>query len=333
MMRFHFLNVGHGDCTFIELPDNKLMLVDINNSKSLPDEDIEMLSALHSMNAYDFTRPGSYGALQAKSWEDYYSDMLVDPVDYYKAHFDGRGIFRYVQTHPDMDHMSGLYRLFWQERVKLWNFWDNEHTKKKSEEDFKNSPHAYTDWLAYTLLRVGISPVDQFGNRVTHKVMKNKRHHTGDYWTGHGMKVLSPTPELVRQSNEIGNWNDASYVLRFEHGGRSVILAGDAERAAWESMVGGVHSDNLSCDVLKAAHHGRESGFHDQAVEAMNPSAVICSVGKKPSTDAHDAYRKKGAEVFSTRFKGTLVLTLWDDGEVWLDDAKNNRLFKLDPIA
>jgi len=29
----HFLNVGHGDCTFIELPSGRLMMIDINNSK------------------------------------------------------------------------------------------------------------------------------------------------------------------------------------------------------------------------------------------------------------------------------------------------------------
>jgi len=26
----HFLNVGHGDCTFIELPSGRLMMIDIN---------------------------------------------------------------------------------------------------------------------------------------------------------------------------------------------------------------------------------------------------------------------------------------------------------------
>lgn len=333
MMRFHFLNVGHGDCTFVELPDGKLMLVDINNSKSLPEEDVQALAALHGIQAYDFARPGSYSALLAKSWEEYYKELLVDPVDYYKANFSNKDIFRYVQTHPDMDHMSGLHRLFWQERVKLWNFWDNEHTKEKKEEDFENSPHSYIDWLVYELLRAGRGPDDLNGNEVTHKVMKNKRHHTGDYWTGHGMKVLSPTPELVSQANECEKWNDASYVLRFEHGGRSVILAGDAEQAAWSSVVENVHADNLNCDILKAAHHGRESGFHEDAVDAMNPSAVVCSIGKKPSSDAHDAYRKKGAEVFSTRSKGTLILTIWNDGEVWMDDSRGNRLFKLEPLV
>ena len=32
-MKVHFLSVGNGDCTLIELPDNKLMMVDIINAK------------------------------------------------------------------------------------------------------------------------------------------------------------------------------------------------------------------------------------------------------------------------------------------------------------
>ncbi|HKP99795.1 MAG TPA: hypothetical protein VJ735_05640 [Actinomycetes bacterium] len=27
----HFLNVGHGDCTFVDLPSGRLMMIDINN--------------------------------------------------------------------------------------------------------------------------------------------------------------------------------------------------------------------------------------------------------------------------------------------------------------
>lgn len=61
----------------------------------------------------------------------------------------------------------------------------------------------------------------------------------------------------------------------------------------------------------------------------MGPSAVICSVGKKPSTDASDEYRSHGAAVFSTRFHGTITMTMWGDGEVWLDDRDGTRIGRL----
>jgi hypothetical protein len=43
-VELHFLNVGHGDCTFIDLPSGRLMMIDINNSKSLPEGDVIALA-------------------------------------------------------------------------------------------------------------------------------------------------------------------------------------------------------------------------------------------------------------------------------------------------
>jgi hypothetical protein len=33
MLRVHFLNVGHGDCTIISHPSGRLTMIDINNSQ------------------------------------------------------------------------------------------------------------------------------------------------------------------------------------------------------------------------------------------------------------------------------------------------------------
>src|SRR5258708_24621752 len=87
----HFLNVGHGDCTFIELPSGRLMMIDVNNSKSLPTEDKVALAAANRMNILEFSRPGLLN--ECRSWEDYYKSLLVDPYDYYQANFAGASIF------------------------------------------------------------------------------------------------------------------------------------------------------------------------------------------------------------------------------------------------
>lgn len=324
MLRFHFLNVGDGDCTLVELPSGRLMMVDINNSASLPDGDIVELAALHGLKASEFRTRGSYSL--SKSWEDYYEGLLVDPFDYYQANFPGKPIFRYIQTHPDMDHMSGLHRFFWQEKTPIFNFWDIHHEKQKTEGDFEGSPHSYLDWLVYELLREGNGPKDESGNHKKHRVIKNHRLEEGQYWSHDSIEVLSPSPDLIAHANENESWNNASYVLKFNHGGRSVILAGDAEQVAWESILEDVHDQDLRCDVLKAAHHGRKSGYHQEAVDKMQPASVICSIGKKPQSDGHADYVKHGAEVFSTRSNGTITVTVWDDGEVWVNDYKGQCL-------
>lgn len=324
-LQLHFLNVGHGDCTFIDLPSGRLMMIDINNSKSLPEDDVKALAERHGVSTYDFR----YSRLLKgqRSWEDYYKSLLVDPFDYYKEHFDGRTIFRYVQSHPDLDHMNGLYRFFWQEEVPLENFWDIDHEKKLEENDFTYAPDLYKDWLAYTALRDGRGP-----NYSRHRVIKNLRGDIGHYWTDDGIEVFSPTTELIDACNTNDAYNDCSYVLKISYGGRSVILPGDAEGPAWESMLDEPGPKALDCDVLKAPHHGRESGYHDKAAAAMDPEIVVVSVGEKPETDASDEWKTRGARVLSTRRYGTISVQIYGDGEVFVRDPQGAQLDHLNPL-
>jgi competence protein ComEC len=327
----HFLNVGHGDCTFIELPSGRLMMIDINNSKSLPETDKLALAFAKGMNIREFAGTGP--RMGKRSWQQYYESLLVDPYDYYKANFNGRSIFRYLQTHPDMDHMSGMHRFFWQEKVPLANFWDVAHDKTFEEADFKNSPYDYLDWMTYRMLRLGGGPEDANGDASEHVVIKNTRLAQGQLWTDDNIEVLSPTAELIDGCNASDEFNDCSYVVKISYAGRSIILPGDAEELAWKSMLTELGSAPLACDILKAAHHGRKTGFYQPAVEAMNPKIVICSVGEKPDTDATEDYNRIADKVLSTRFNGTIRVKIWFDGEVWVTGHDGERLATLPALA
>lgn len=324
MLTLHFLNVGHGDCTFVELPSGRLMMIDINNSKSLPGEDVEALAERQGLSLANFmSKPKDI--FEARSWEEYYRSLLVDPYGYYQKHFSGRSIFRYIQTHPDMDHMGGLHRFFWQEEIPLENFWDVSHGKEQDKEKFEHSPHAYEDWLVYKLLRAGKGP-----NNNKHKVIMNLRGARGQFWTEDCIEVLSPTNELINACDVDGEYNDCSYVLKIAYAGRTVILPGDAEGPAWESMLAAFSAGDLKCDVLKASHHGRDSGYHKEAVTAMSPDIVICSVGKKPETDASQKYANQGAQVLSTRYNGTITMSIKENGKVVVRDHAQEKIAKLD---
>jgi competence protein ComEC len=327
-LKIHFLNVGHGDCTFVEFPSGRLAMIDINNSKSLPDGDLVALASKRGMSVETFS---SRKVLETgfRTWKAYYESLLVDPMEYYKAHFNGRSIFRYIQTHPDMDHMGGLHRFFWQEGIELGCFWDVAHGKKKSKKDFESGPHSYDDWLAYTRMREGYaSENDVKANTKSLVVIKNLRGAVGEYWTDDNIEVLSPSSTLISSCNKNDEYNNCSYVLRITHAGRAVILPGDAESAAWSSILDAYDASDLRCDVLKAAHHGRESGYHEKAVAAMAPKVVICSVGEKPDTDASDEYTAQGAKVVSTRSNGTMTLTIKDNGTISIRNHKGERIYR-----
>lgn len=320
--KIHFLNVGHGDCTIIEHPSGRLTMIDVNNSNTLPEDDEVALAEAKGLTLAQFRSSTTL----ARSWEEYYRGLLVDPREYWKTTFPGRTLFRYIQTHPDMDHMSGLASLFWGEKIPLCNFWDYDHEKTFVQADFDSSGYDWNDWLAYQALRTG-----RHGDGTPHSVIKRMREDTGDYWTEDGLAILGPTRELIDYCDRVEKYNNSSYVLRLDYGGRRVILPGDAEKPAWDSIEADFAEVELACDVLKAAHHGRESGYSKTAVDAMTPDFVICSVGKKPSTDASDEYRSHGATVLSTRYNGTITVQIWADGEIWINDHDGERLHSLPP--
>ena len=53
----------------------------------------------------------------------------TNPVEYIKR-WHMSDIFRYIQTHPDMDHMDGLKNLA--NSKLIINFWDTTNTKEQS---------------------------------------------------------------------------------------------------------------------------------------------------------------------------------------------------------
>ena len=109
-------------------------------------------------------------------------------------------------------------------------------------------------------------------------------------------------------------------MLRLWHAGKSILLPGDAEKEAWDTMVS-FYSDHLKSDFLKASHHGRDSGYHLAAVQQIAPLITFVSVGRKPGTDASSKYRGQCQRVASTRYHGNITLEIYDDGQFrWFVD-------------
>ena len=98
MAIIHFLNVKQGDCSIISHNSGHVTVIDVCNAKP-PDAQLEKSIAEAAM-----LEKGISGNFQQKKHP-------VNPISY----LQDRGIkevFRYIQTHPDMDHMDGIETLF-----------------------------------------------------------------------------------------------------------------------------------------------------------------------------------------------------------------------------
>src|SRR5712664_2656836 len=303
MLQVHFLNVGHGDCTVIAHPSGRLTMIDINNSQDYDPESFQELlqeerkkaglagigigGAAHDLGL------GGVGLLSSlltspnvnELAKDHAAKEITDPIEFMHRTYPGQSLFRFISTHPDLDHMRGLKRLH--ENIGFTNFWDTAHTKPAPE--FRNG-NDREDWDFYQSLRKGeIAGTSVLKFMRGHSAFAFAREENG-MPGGDSIEILSPAPTLVAACNAGEKWNDLSITLRVRHANRSLLLPGDAEADAWKEMVA-FHGANLKSDYLKASHHGRDTGFDLDAVKLIAPRITFVSVGRKPDRDASSKYR------------------------------------------
>ncbi len=307
-LRIHFLNVGHGDCTLIEFPSGRFTVVDINDSEHVDDESQKELTA-------EFNMP-----YETAIFTKAYTIPLTKPQDYI-ANVTKDGIFRFICTHPDMDHLSGIKELA--EKQTILNFWDTPHSFPKPDFGIQTK-FREEDYDAYAKLRQ--SP-------------EAKHFLYGDSFSffkpdEDDISILSPTKGLVDLAVEREDKNLASYVLLIRYGDCYIFLGGDATYGVLSAIHETYGEDFWKGKkvILKAPHHGRDSGYCQELVKVMQPEYTIVSVGKKPSTDASNKYRQYSKRVWSTRWKGNIVLNCYLQGEI-LTETEYNRFTDYDSGA
>src|SRR6266446_265672 len=235
MTTIHFLNVGHGDCTIIEHASGHRTMIDINNGCSLDEDTRRELAAEYGISGYEYALKQGYvqtiGGSFRKEYlaEAGYDVELTDPVDYYKERWGLQPIFRYIQTHPNLDHMRGLKRLS-QEGIQILNFWDTPNSRTVT--DFSGNDK--DEWEEYQRLRRSAT-----APMARHVFVQEK----GKYWNqddqggpGDGIHVLAPARDVTNGRSATDDPNTYSYVLRLNYNGFKVVLGSDASLDAWERI-------------------------------------------------------------------------------------------------
>jgi len=254
-MKIHFVNVGKGSCTIIEHDTGRISFVDIDNN------DVETTDRI-----------------------------LTDPLEYYRRNIN-KGIFRFILTHPDMDHMSGIESLT--DTYELANFWDIDNDKEIDE----FPKYREEDWNRYQSFK---------GSEENPKYLNLLRNASGDCcWVEDGITILSPTQELTNHANETEEYHHASYVLMLEHNGEKILIGGEATPLAWDDIHDSF-GDRLKCDVFLAPHHGSTHNINEDVFEVIDPNFVVISVGWGIEYD-YDYYKRlANRDVFTTKSKGNI---------------------------
>lgn len=101
-------------------------------------------------------------------------------------------------------------------------------------------------------------------------------------------------------------------MVKIVYGDTSFLFTGDIEREAEVDILAMKY--NISCDVLKAAHHGSNTSSGYVFLRESNPEMVVVSCGADnsyghPHEEPMSRYRDLGATIYRTDTMGTVVMT------------------------
>lgn len=272
MEELHFLNVNNGDCTLIQHASGRITVIDICNGNT--DVNNEKVAS-SPVEFLEYTTKGNYNR----------KNYPTNPIEYFREH-NIKDIFRFILTHPDMDHMDGIENLF--KSFNVINFWDTDN-RKQSDGNF--GPYKKSDWDFYQNIRIN-------GNGRT--VLRMKADAKGIYYnqdekngTGDSIYILSPTDELITLANQSEDYNVISLVLMWVmSNGRKVVLAGDSGEVVWNGILEKYDCWLKNIDVLIAPHHGRKTGGNDNYLDVLKPKLTLFGNADSEHLD-YDSFNRR----------------------------------------
>lgn len=199
-----------------------------------------------------------------------------------RSEMQDKQIKRFISTHPDEDHISGLEE--YDDEFEILNFYrvDNEATKNEQESD---------DFKRYKKLRNDSKKQFELKKDCSRKWMNQPSEERGSS----GLFCLWPITDnekyqdALEEAADGGSPNNISPAIKYLCGEFSFLWMGDMETDMQEEFDKEV--DNSHVTIVFAPHHGRQSGhIPSSLMDKLSPKLVI--VGEAPSEDL-DYYKSQ----------------------------------------
>lgn len=137
-----------------------------------------------------------------------------------------------------------------------------------------------------------------------------------EHWGGLKIKTFVPT-----DCSHL-NINNHSIIVVIEYADTKMVFTGDNETCSYNELLALPEFQEAvkNADILLAAHHGRESGYHNDFVSLVNPNVTVVSDGRFGDTSATTRYsaKSRGWEVYKSDGSSSkrYVLTTRQDGVI-----------------
>lgn len=291
--RVHFLNTKPGDCTIIQHVSGRVSMIDICDGNDY--------TAPNVRPAYATVREGRTGHFLM-------CQRTTNPIAYAQDLGIAR-LWRFILTHPDMDHLDGFNALL--DTVGLDNYWDSGARRPKPGFEI-HCPFLEEDWDRYERVISG----REAGVTVLHNLagaqFKFANQSEDGVGGGDGLHILAPDTHLLSDPDLEDDVNEGSYVILYRSLGGRILLPGDAHDAAWKYILENHAPDVRECSFMLAPHHGRDSGRSYDFLDTVRPKLTLLGCAPSEHIDYNQWYRRD-LDLITSNQAGNVVLEADDN--------------------
>ncbi|ATW25365.1 DNA internalization-related competence protein ComEC/Rec2 [Candidatus Formimonas warabiya] len=244
-----FVDVGQGDCIFLQSPSGRTCLIDGGG------------------------KPNASGSqVGERIVVPYLKSLGLERLDLV------------LLTHPDEDHMLGLFPTLDELKVDKFVF----------ARPFVASPE--------------LQPLLELAERKNVPAVPVTRGQ--EIFLDRGIKLYVCSPGQPFTGTD-ADTNNNCLVLKLSYGHVSFLLTGDAEIACLTSLLDS--GLDLKADVLKLPHHGSKNSFLPSFYEQVSPRMVVVCVGKNsfghPGPEVVEYWEEREIPLFRTDLHGAVTFS------------------------
>lgn len=201
------------------------------------------------------------------------ADSAGERIGDLKQASKGKGISRFISTHPDQDHVGGIELLDAEMPIRNFYVVKNQAIKDDETVSFKH----------YCKLRDDADKafyIQKDSSRKWMNLSDSERESSG-------ISILWPDTQnsdfkkALEEANTGQSYNNISAVVRYSlEDGASVMWLGDLETDFMEKITDHIKLEKTT--IVFASHHGRKSGkIPDAWLEKLDPQIIV--IGEAPS--------------------------------------------------
>lgn len=298
-LKVHFINVGQGDCIYIQFPDGTDMIIDCGN-KSTDYKYENTKQYLQSLNP-----DGKINHLMLTHCDEDHVDNMDEIIYDFEieniympnvlAAPTGNSAAAQALQHQIADLDAEKIAMFTDEDKITTQTYAKFFIAALSEENCEIHLNMDDDENTNSIV------IKESSYRLTFYCPTKAYYAATNLNTAHLKNAISPIGIL-------------------EYNNRRIVLTGDSneDKGSEQTFIRRINGI-LDCDILKVGHHGSETSSSNSFLDAVQCEYAVISCNKNGNTFVHprqatlDRFAKRNMTVYRTDTNGTIVLTI--DGE------------------